>query len=196
MLARTYRPRDASSGNRADEWISERPSSSYPIIPPFPESCQPKPEGSYRFTGSLGSDHSGSLGLDRFRIYYFRALGVRPSYYRALRQGLKVFRLQPRSHAERSNHAWLLSQAADGQVKFQMEFFHVEADQVAHLDMLEVLHGAFDGIQVRGIRRQPLDAKATSRVAGKELLDCWRGDGWATRPRLPRVEIRHAGSGA
>ena len=53
-----------------------------------------------------------------------------------------------------------------------MEFFHVEADQVAHLDMLEVLPGAFDGIQVRGIRRQPLDAKATSRVAGKELLDC------------------------
>ena len=87
-------------------------------------------------------------------------------------QRTKVFRLQPRSHEERSNHAWLLSQAADGQVKFQMEFFHVEADQVAHLDMLEVLPGAFDGIQVRGIRRQPLDAKATSRVAGKELLDC------------------------
>ena len=89
-----------------------------------------------------------------------------------LAQRTKVFRLQPRSHEERSNHAWLLSQAADGQVKFQMEFFHVEADQVAHLDMLEVLPGAFDGIQVRGIRRQPLDAKATSRVAGKELLDC------------------------
>ncbi len=36
--------------------------------------------GSDRFMGSLGSDRLGSLGSDRFRIYYFRALGVRPSY--------------------------------------------------------------------------------------------------------------------
>src|SRR5258708_31249657 len=69
-----------------------------------------------------------------------------------------------------------------------MEVFQVGAGQVAHLDMLEVLPGAFDGIQVRGIRRQPLDAKATSRVAGEELLD--RGAAMDGRPVPDHQETR------
>src|SRR5271166_4619447 len=45
-------------GTARDEWISERPSSSYPIIPSFPESCQPKPESSYRFTETTHQDRA------------------------------------------------------------------------------------------------------------------------------------------
>ena len=65
----------------------------------------------------------------------------------------------------------LLSQAADGQVKFQVEFFQIEGRQVAHLHVLEVLPRSLDRIQVRCVRRQPFDSHTTSSGAGQEVFN-------------------------
>ncbi|MGA8348971.1 MAG: hypothetical protein WB773_14390, partial [Isosphaeraceae bacterium] len=65
--------------------------------------------------------------------------------------GFFLFRLQPRFDEERPNQPWLLPQAADRQVQFQTEFLQIQAHQIAHLHMLEVLPGAFDRVQVRGV---------------------------------------------
>lgn len=53
-----------------------------------------------------------------------------------------------------------------------MEFLQIQGNEVAHVDMLQVLPGPLDRVQVRGVWRQELHSQATTGGGTQELLDC------------------------
>src|SRR4051794_13991398 len=69
------------------------------------------------------------------------------------------------------NQMRLLPEATDGEVELLVQLFEVAADQVAHLDMLEVVPPPFvPRVQVGGVARQGLQPDLAARL-GHELRD-------------------------
>jgi hypothetical protein len=74
---------------------------------------------------------------------------------------------------ERSNQLRLLPQAANGEVKFQMQLFHVHAREVGHLDILQVAPTSLiQRAQIRSVAGQRLQVYWLRACLRQELAYC------------------------
>src|SRR5439155_9489380 len=71
---------------------------------------------------------------------------------------------------ERSNQLRLLPQAANGEVKFQMQLFHVHAREVGHFDVLQVVPTSLiQRAQVRSVAGQRLQVDSLRALLRQEI---------------------------
>src|SRR5271154_5083331 len=73
---------------------------------------------------------------------------------------------------ERSNQLRLLPQAANGEVKFQMQLLHVHAREVGHLDILQMMPTSLiQRAQVRSVAGQCLQVDSLRAFVRQEIAN-------------------------
>ena len=157
--------------------------------------------GDYANDGSLVPDiaDARALVLEDGRQFPTKVAGLflfLPLLLLSVAKRRKVFNWQSGTLEERPDQTRPLSQAADGKMEFQLKFFQVQEHHIAQLEMLQVLPGALDRVEVGGVRRQSLDVHTPALGTRQEILDPRHGGGWATHPRSPEGGSRCGGSGA